>query len=284
MRLSRFARYRWHFGLLGAALVTSLPLSILAGEGRNETQENARLYEACLERVEQNAEAALEFARKWNIEAHGLAGARHCEALALLALNRAQEAAELLEEEAEKVLRGDGLDDKSPEEQRGLSLQLFIQAALAWRQDGNEDRAYSAISSALARAGGGGTPAAGVDNNLVYELYLERGRIQINRREFEAALEDFTLAIDQNPERGEGFLERARLFRQKKNYPAARLDLKAAAGIAPDDPEILLESGIVYRLLGDKDSARAEWQKIIDTHPDSAFADLARENIGLLNR
>ncbi|WP_321397284.1 hypothetical protein [Emcibacter sp.] len=240
-----------------------------------QTEEaDSKRYGICLQLVEDNPDEALSYARDWNIGRQGLSAARHCEALALMALDRSREAAILLEQEADSIFTSEGLGDYALANRSSLRVDLYSQAALAWERAGDLDKAYSAISSALL--------AAGENENLIRTLYLERGKIQSMRREYPAALEDLTRAIEFAPEDTEGYFFRAKVFRYKNNYAAARLDIGTALDLDRDNAELLLESGVLYRVSGEKLKARQEWQKVIDLYPESDVATAASENIELL--
>ncbi|MFC7048872.1 hypothetical protein [Emcibacter nanhaiensis] len=243
-------------------------------EAANPEELDAQRYGACLRLVEDKPQEALSFAREWNVERQGLSAARHCEALALLALDRSAEAAELLEREADNILTGDGLGDYAQANRRKLRTDLYSQAALAWQRANELDKAYSALSSALL--------AAGEDEALIRDIYLERGRIQSLRREHQAAIQDLTRAIELAPAEIEGYFLRAKVFRYKKNYAAARLDISAALDLDRDDPDVLLESGILYRVTGEKLKAGQEWKKVLELYPDSEYAATAKENLDLM--
>ena len=56
-----------------------------------------------------------------------------------------------------------------------------------------------------------------------------------------------------------------------------------ALGLDPDLPEGLLERGILRQRHGDADGARADWERVIELDPDGATADLAEQNLALLD-
>ncbi|WP_417319884.1 tetratricopeptide repeat protein [Emcibacter sp.] len=231
-------------------------------------------YGVCLQMVENDPEQALVFARDWNIARQGLSAARHCEALALMALDRSTEAAELLEREADSILTGNGLGDYALANRRRLRTDLYTQAAIAWQRAGDLDKAYSTLSSALL--------AAGTDQSLLREIYLERGKIQSLRREYQAAVDDLTRAIEIAPEDTQGYFLRAKVFRYRNNHAAARLDIDRGLELDKDNADFLLESGILYRVTGEKLKAGQVWQKVIDLYPDSEVAETAQQNLDLL--
>jgi len=66
-----------------------------------------------------------------------------------------------------------------------------------------------------------------------------------------------------------------------------REDARAAADRAlaldPDHPEALLERGILRQAAADPDGARADWLRLLRIAPESAAADLAAQNLELLD-
>lgn len=240
---------------------------------------------------------AVQYATDWTFGGTaGFAGgvpAGHCKALALLGLGQAETAARLLEKLGEELAISAESDPRMQQKNDQLTLELYIQSALAWKAAKAYDKSYLAYSLALSSMQASmqasttqDSPFAdnrGNNRTLLHELYLERGTLQILRRQYKAAIEDLTLAIEQDEQRFEGFLQRAKAYRKKNRLLKARLDLKQAMILALDHPDILLEQGILWRARGDKPGARRVWQKIIDRYPKSEHAGLAQTNIDLLD-
>ncbi len=62
----------------------------------------------------------------------------------------------------------------------------------------------------------------------------------------------------------------------------AKADVTRALAIDPDDADALLERGILRQRLGDNDGARTDWQHAMGVDPNSTTADLAQQNLSLL--
>ncbi|VAV96093.1 hypothetical protein MNBD_ALPHA02-1359 [hydrothermal vent metagenome] len=254
-------------------LISLLSSAAYAGES------DAAKYRKCMALTESDPPAAISYANDWIFSGGAQIPAGHCKALGLLGAGKAKDAATLLEKLVEDmVIYGDG-DPAQARRNEDLKVQLYGQAALAWEQAGELDKAYVAYSAALTSIR---TNVLRDERDLFHELYLARGRLQIARGQYKAAIEDFTLAIEKDSRRFEGFLQRAKAFRKRKSFLKARLDLRIAFKRAPEHPAILLESGILYRMQGKTFEARLDWQKIIDHYPKSEYAKLARTNIELL--
>lgn len=228
-------------------------------------------YQDCLGLVETDAKKARTEAQDWYIKGGGVA-ARHCEAMALFSLARFKEAAELFEKLAGELIIGEGVTEYAYERRDLLKAELYTHAALSWQAAGQDDKAYNNFSVAL----------IGASAQMRHDLYLERGLLQMARRENLAAVKDFTEVITLSPEESAGYHRRATAFRHLKSYHRARRDLDRALKISPTAPELLLESGILYRVAGDREAARAQWEKIIKQGTTGEFRKLARQNIDLL--
>ena len=259
--------------------ILSIVITSLMSVFANAADDEAQKYQKCMDLVDSDAGTAVTYANDWIFGAAGKVPAGHCKALGLLALGKAKDAAILLEKLVDDmVISGDG-DLLLAKRNDGLKRQLHVQAALAWKEAGDLDKSYMAYSAALS---GVVEDTSHINRVFSYNLYLERGTLQILRGQYKSAIKDFTLAIEKDDRQFEGYLQRAKAYRKKRSYLEARLDLKVALILEAEHPGILLESGILYREQGQKLEAGLEWQKIVDIHPESDYATLARTNLELL--
>ncbi len=244
-------------------------------------ESDADKYQQCMSLLEKSGAEAVAYADRWTVSGFGGVPAGHCKALGLLAIGKPAEAAKLLEKLVDDMAIGGAADVAERAKQARLTVQLNIQAALAWKAAGDVDKAYMAYSSALS----GVTSKGSYDGNpaLLHELYLERGTLQIRRGQYRAAAADLTLAIEQDDRGFEAYLQRAKAYRKKRDYLKAGIDLKIAGKIAADHPDILLEQGILYRAQNRKLEAGRVWRKIITLYPGSETATIAATNIDLLS-
>ena len=237
-------------------------------------KEQADIYQACIESISHDAEKAVITAKKWYVEGGG-AAAQHCEAIAFYEQKRFDEAAELLETIADKVSQGDGVGVFASKNKTLLSAQLRYLAGKAWRASDKLEKAFTVYTTALLTR---------VDQPaLKYDFYIERGLVQLDRGEFQSAIDDYSYALELDEERIDAFLYRAEVFRKMKEHLKARLDINQGLSIDPGQPDLLFESGINYRMLGEDEKAKNEWQKLIDRFPDSDWQKLAEDNIKLIN-
>ncbi|MFC4167816.1 tetratricopeptide repeat protein [Teichococcus aestuarii] len=214
-------------------------------------------YEACLAQLRQDPEGAAQRAMQWE-ERGGGDGARHCLALALLALGEPDRAAGRLERLAAGASGSNA-----------ARASIYAQASQAWMMAGDPGHAYGAATLALTLMPD--DPALLVDRALAAGA---QGR-------YAEALEDLNRAVSLDRGRAEAWVFRAAALRHLDRTDAAMQDIETALRLVPQNPEALLERGILRQLKGDAAGARGDWQRAIALAPDSAAADLARQNLAL---
>jgi regulator of sirC expression with transglutaminase-like and TPR domain len=213
--------------------------------------------ERCLALLRTDAEDAQAFARRWDAEGGG-EGARHCDALAMLALGDPARAAERLEALALRSRAGGT-----------ARAAVFAQAAQAWLMAGQPNRAFGATTMALTL-----TPD---DADLLVDRAVALGSLTRYRE----AIADLDRALAIAPDRAEALVFRAAAWRHLDRTENALRDIARALAISPDNPEALLERGILRQLGGDGAGARSDWERAIALAPDTATADLAAQNLAL---
>jgi len=215
-------------------------------------------YEHCLAQLPNDPQGAQADAERWAQEGGG-AGAAHCRALARIALGDPAGGAAGLEQIAG--------DSTAPGEARAV---VFDQAAQAWLMDGDAARAFAAATQAAALAPD--TPDLLIDRALAAEAL---GRWQ-------DAVDDLTHALDGDPRRADALVLRGSALRHLGRVAQACDDVDRALALDPDDAEALLERGILRQRGHDDGGARADWERAIALAPDSQAADLAQQNLALL--
>ena len=214
-------------------------------------------YEACLGKLRDDAQGALGFAEAWEQRGGG-DGARHCSALALLALGEPERAATRLESLAGRAAAG-----------AAARAAVFGQAGQAWMVAGQALRAHGAFTLALAL-----TPN---DPELLIDRAIAAGTLG----RFADSLADTDRALAQDAQRAESWVFRAAALRHLDRPQEALRDIERALALEPGSPEALLERGILRQLQGDTAGARADWERVLANSPDSAAADLAEQNLAL---
>lgn len=98
---------------------------------------------------------------------------------------------------------------------------------------------------------------------LSAEEYFQRGNSNYNLGNYEAAVTDYSAAIEQNPENAEYYYWRARSYSRLENSEAAFADYNKALEIDPDYAFAYLSRGLTHDRLGDNTSATADfWQYV----------------------
>jgi tetratricopeptide (TPR) repeat protein len=190
--------------------------------------------------------------------AGGGEGARHCTALAQLALGEPERAAARLERLASESKAGNA-----------ARAAVYAQAVQAWTMAGQPGRAYAASTLAL---------------TLVPEdpaLLVDRALAAASLSRYDEALLDLNHALQLEPGRPDTLVFRAAALRHLDRQSDAMDDVEAALARDPEHPEALLERGILKQLKGDTAGARRDWQRTVEAAPDSAAADLALQNLAL---
>jgi tetratricopeptide (TPR) repeat protein len=259
-------------GVAAALLVLSAILGLWLSGILSTAQQDAALpvppepprlsqspeYARCLDLLPADPVGARGFARGWFMQGGG-EGAAQCEALAQLSLGEADAAAEALERIAARS-------------EAGLAARaaVFGQAAEAWRAAGKPQRAAAAASLALAL-----TPQ---DPDLLFERALARLALD----QVSGALADLDLAAVLEADRAETWIWRAAAQRRLENFRSAEDSITTALRLAPRNVEALLERGILRQLRGEVEAARRDWERVLELAADSPAADLAAQNLALI--
>ncbi len=215
-------------------------------------------YEKCLGMLSDDPSGANVFAQAWAASGGG-DGATHCEALARIALGDPEAGAAMLQQLA--------AGSAAPALARAM---IFGQAEEAWMMASEPARAYEAATQALALK---------PDDA---DLLIERATAAIATARFLDAIDDLNHALDLEPRRADALVLRGTAWRNENKLDLAQADIDHAIDIDPDNPEALLQRGILRQRKGDTAGAQADWQRAIDLDPDSVAADLAQQNLALL--
>ncbi len=218
-----------------------------------------RTYQSCLLLTAKQPDKAIELASKWIVLGGGEA-ARHCQALALIALKDYGEGATRLEELA-----------KASKQAPLVRANMLAQAGQAWLLQDEPSRAYAAQSAALIIV------PQGTAQHV--ELLLDRAGTLADAGKYDEVLNDVDAALKIQPNNAEAIAFRASAFRSMGKIDDAMAEAERAVGIAPDNVAALLERGNLYRLKRRLPEARKDWLHILEVDPDSAAADAARTNI-----
>lgn len=141
---------------------------------------------------------------------------------------------------------------------------------------GDPARALELLQAARSEA----AEAASADLEAVAAIDAARALVALDRPD--EALGELDAATALIPEASEGWLLKATLLRRMERLGEAQAAIETAAGLAPLDLAIGLEAGVIAVLGGREEAARASWQSVIDTQPDSLAAQTARDYLAQL--
>lgn len=216
---------------------------------------DGRDYESCLAALNTDPAGAVAMAaslRPGN-------GATHCRGLALIALGQPDQGAAVLEQLA--------ATSTAPALARAMVLGQAGQARLMAGQ--NQQAAADTTGALVLSPDDPG-------------LLLLRAQAEAGLQHYPAAEADLTAALRIDGGRTEALVERAEVRRKMGHLDLAEADATTALTLHPDDAEALLERGILRQRLGDRDGARRDWVRAAGIDPDSTTADLAQQNLSLL--
>lgn len=223
-------------------------------------------YQRCLSDITLNPNQAFDEALIWRDQGGGIP-ARHCAALALIALEEYAAAAERLEELADQSATRAAAQAMRPD--------MLGQAGNAWLLADRPDRAYSALSGALALLPE--TAPARAD------LLIDRARALAAQEQWAAAEADLSASLSLAPERVAGYIFRATARRFLEQFDAALEDIDTALALDPERTEALLERGILHRLAGRDDAARRDWLKLLTMTEEGPAATAAQRNLEMMD-
>ena len=215
-------------------------------------------YEDCLAMLPRDPEGAQALAETWQ-SAGGGDAAEHCLGLARVQLGDPEDGATLLENV--------GATSRSPAAARA---EIYGQAAQAWLMANNPSRSYAAATLALALSSD--------DPDLLIDRAIAAGALQ----RWQDAADDLSHALESDPHRPDALVLRGSAWRHLGKLDLAEADIDEALKMDPENADGLLERGILRQRRNDLEGARADWEKVIAVAPDSPSADLAQQNLALL--
>lgn len=215
-------------------------------------------YDRCLDLLNTDAAGARAFADAWNATGGG-DGATHCLALAHVALGAPATGAELMDQMA-----------GSSRAAAAARASIHGQASQAWLMSGDAGRAYGSATMALTL-----TPDDA-------DLLIDRSIASATQERYHDAIDDLTRALDLDPRRPDALVFRGAAWRHLEQLGLAQDDVDRALAQDPDNADALLERGIVRQRNDDRAGARSDWERAVALSPDSPTADLAQQNLVLL--
>jgi tetratricopeptide (TPR) repeat protein len=215
-------------------------------------------YEACLATLANDPVSAVAIAENWQANG-GDEGAMHCHGLALIAVGKPAEGAEELEQLA--------MRSAAPAMARAQVLGQAIQARLMASQPAT---AVKDATTALALSPNDG------------ELMIMRATAEGQLNRYQDAVADLDAALRLDPTRVDALVARAVMRRDLNELDLAQADASRALALDPENQDALLERGILRQRLGDTAGARSDWERARGLDPNTTTADLAQQNLSLL--
>lgn len=215
-------------------------------------------YESCLATLAGDPISAVTRSETWQTNGGG-EGAMHCHGLALIAAGNPADGANELEKLSQQ--------SAAPPLARATVLGQAAQARLMVAQ---ADMAATDASMALQLSPGD------------TELFIMRGTAEGMRGRLKEAVDDISAALRLEAGRTDALVLRAVMHRKLDQLDLAQADVSQALTLDPDDADALLERGILRQRMGDPDGARADWEHARGVDPNTTTADLAEQNLSLL--
>jgi len=216
-------------------------------------------YDKCMTMIADDPEGAEAIATSWQATGGGEA-AIHCQALAAIASGEPEAGAAALE----TLAHGGKV--------QGLIVAVLLgQAAEARLMADQAEPALKDTNEAL---------TISPDDP---DLLIGRANANDALGHMNEAMDDLDQALLLDASRGDALILRAAVWRRMDMLAEARSDIDKALALDPEDAEALLERGILRQRMGDPAGARLDWTHAREIDPNSEAAELAAQNLTLLD-
>ncbi len=101
--------------------------------------------------------------------------------------------------------------------------------------------------------------------------HYKRGYVHYYRKNYSAALADFSRAIELQPNRGSNYHWRGRMHYQMQNYSAALADLNRAIALKPNDGDNYRWRGATHYQMQNYSAALADFRRVVELLPDNGY-------------
>lgn len=223
-------------------------------------------YANCVRDVSIDAKRGYDTASRWRSEGgsnNNIAGAMHCEALALSSLGAYSSAAKLL-------MRIANLPETKNQKQKA---DLLVQAGHAFLLARKPEQALKAFSSGLDHVDLETSPLqAG-------ELHMGRARARGMDEDWVAAISELNIVLASMPQYDEALLVRSSMHRAAGDLSSAASDLANYLTLWPNDPPGLLERAFLRGDVLDFAGAKRDFERVVSLAPDSTMAARANKEL-----
>ena len=232
-----------------------------------ETPQSAWLAE-CLALLPQEAARAHSLAQIRRADTYGADRvlANHCLGLAATELGLWEDAIG-----AFQAARAE-----TPEDELSAKARFGAMAGNAALGSGSPERAIPILRMAKVDA----QTAASATLEALASIDLARALVATDQSD--EALFELQNAVRLLPNHAEGWLLMATLLRRLDRLTEAQDAIERAGALAPQEGAIGLEAGLIAVLSGRDDAARASWESVIATQPDSLAAQTAENYLAQL--
>lgn len=210
----------------------------------------------CLTMAASEPEDALDFANGWRLVVEDdleLAQSSHCLGLAMVRLDRFDEARQIFEIASAEAPNG-------LPAYRARLAGMAGNAALA---DGKPATAEPLFALALAEA------TRSADATLMAGFQIDRARALVASGRPEEAANALEAARASDPDNARAWLLSATLARRLDRIDEAQQQIEQAATLDPRDPAIGLEAGVIAAIAGRDEDARKSFESVISVAPGS---------------
>lgn len=122
---------------------------------------------------------------------------------------------------------------------------------------------------------------ASVEGHIRAEALLNRGIVQMEATNADAAIADFTAAIALNPEYPAIYAHRAEAYQDTGQLDLALTDLGVVIRLLPEDADGYADRGEVHLRLGDRDKAVSDFRAALKLEPGNEQAREGLRGLGL---
>lgn len=233
--------------------------------------ERQQQFADCLAQARDNPDDALDTANAWRASATNdldLVRSAHCLGLALVTLQRFDEARQIFEVASDEAAEGFGT----------YPARLLAMAGNAALSDNKPALAEPLFATAIERA------LASGDMELASDLSADRAGALALGEKLDEAAEAMRLSREQNPKSVRAWLTSAMLMRRLERLGEAQQMIEQAATLNPRNPAVGLEAGIIAALSGRGEDARRSFESVLLVAPDSEWANRATAYLEQLNQ
>ena len=107
---------------------------------------------------------------------------------------------------------------------------------------------------------------------IEFVIYYHRGNAYSEKGNFDAAIQDFTTAIELDPENDDVYYNRGNAYSEKGNFDAAIQDFTTAIELNPENDDVYYNRGNAYSEKGNFDAAIQDFTTAIELNPKFANA------------